>query len=211
MKAYDIVAAFEDRVAARFGAKHGVAVDCCTHAIFLSIKYWQAVDYHETGSASTHAVVPARTYVSVPFALMHAGLTPLFEDYDWAAQGYYPLVPFLVYDAAKAWRTLPGNLRSTPLYCLSFHAKKHIPIGRGGMVITDDSDAAAWLRRARYDGRDGVPFDQERISAVGYHMYLTPEQAARGLHLMDLYPNGVEIQSEVYPDLREMPVFKGCK
>jgi hypothetical protein len=79
------------------------------------------------------------------------------------------------------------------------------------MVITNDSVAAAWLRTARYDGREGVAFADEQIEMAGYHMYLTPEQAARGLHLMDLWPNGVEIQPEVYPDLRDMPVFRTAR
>jgi hypothetical protein len=38
---------------------------------------------------------------------------------------------------------------------------------------------------------------------------MTPEQAARGMTLMDMWPNGVDIAPETYPDLREMPVFKG--
>ncbi len=42
-------------------------------------------------------------------------------------------------------------------------------------------------------------------------MYMTPEQAARGMALMDIYPEGVEIPSEDYPDLSEMPVFKGMR
>lgn len=200
MKSYDIVAAFEHRVARRFGARHGVAVDCCTNAIFLSLKYRQA-----TGFAYDHATIPARTYISVPFALMHAGIRPRFSDYGW--DSHYQLHPWLVYDCAKAWQDKP-MLGTSGLYCLSFHGKKEIPIGRGGMIITNDGEAAAWLRKARYDGREGVPFDQERIASVGWHMYMLPEQAARGMTLMDLWPNGVDIAPEVYPDLREMPVFK---
>lgn len=203
MKAYDIVEQFENRVAEHFGKQHGVAVDCCTHAIFLSLKYRQHCDY-----TYEYAAIPARTYISVPFALMQAGITPCFHDQPWHVIGYYDIYPWDIVDAAKAWnRKLPFD--ALTLHCISFHAKKHIPIGRGGMIVTDDSTAADWLRRARYDGRVGVHYPNERIREMGWHMYMTPEQAARGMHLMDLWPNGVNVQPEDYPDLRDMPVFKG--
>ena len=38
------------------------------------------------------------------------------------------------------------------LTCLSFHHRKHLPIGRGGMILTD-SKKLMWLK-ARYDGRN---------------------------------------------------------
>ena len=205
MKAYDIVAAFEHRVADRFGAAHGIAVDCCTHAIFLSLKFWQA-----RGVDAVWAGMPACTYVSVPFAAMHAGLTVKFHDDAWQRDGYYQLRPWGVYDCAIAWRTMP-QINPYDLYCLSFHVKKHIPIGRGGMVITNDSVAAAWLRTARYDGREGVAYSNECIASVGWHMYMTPEQAARGMTLMDTWPDGVDIAPEEYSDLRGMPIFQQGK
>jgi dTDP-4-amino-4,6-dideoxygalactose transaminase len=39
------------------------------------------------------------------------------------------------------------------LHTLSFHRRKHLAIGRGGMILTDDAEAAKWLRLARYDTR----------------------------------------------------------
>ena len=38
----DVIDAFEKKVAAFAGAKYGVAVDCCTHGVFLSLQYLKA-------------------------------------------------------------------------------------------------------------------------------------------------------------------------
>ena len=36
---------------------------------------------------------------------------------------------------------------------LSFHIKKQLPIGKGGMILTDDQQAVEWFKKARYEGR----------------------------------------------------------
>lgn len=196
MNAYAIVTEFERRVAGFAGARHAIAVDCCTSALFLSMKY--------VGVEGAEVTLPAKTYISVPFAVMNAGARPVFSDYAWS--GVYRLRPYDIKDGAKRFRS---GMYEGGLHCLSFHIKKHLPIGRGGMVLTDDADADDWLRRARYDGREGKPYDQERIAMMGWHCYMTPEQAARGLALMDvLTSDNLPDLTEDYPDLREMPVFR---
>ncbi len=197
MNAYGIVAQFEERVAAFAGCRHAVAVDCCSSAIFLSCKY---VGVREV-------VLPARTYISVAFAVMHAGGSVRFRDYDWL--GTYELSPYGIVDGAKRFRR---GMYAGGLHCLSFHMKKHIAIGRGGMVLTDDGAAAAWLRKARYDGREGKAYADEVIDMLGWHVYMTPEQAARGMALMDVMPSEQMADlTEDYPDLRRMPVFAAEK
>lgn len=206
MGAYSVVEQFENRVAERFRMRHAVAVDCCTNGLFLSLKYRQSLD----GQSLGYVNLPCRTYISVPFACMDAGLRIQWRDTPW--DGSYNLEPWGVVDAAKLWNLTPALANLMPrlrsLWCLSFHIKKPIPIGRGGMILTNDSVAATWLRRARYDGRSGVPFDQENIKTRGWHMYMTPEQAARGMSLVDIYPDGVTIPDETYPDLSRMDVFR---
>lgn len=193
MNAYSIVAQFEERIAAYAGSRFAVAVDCCTSAIFLSCKARKV----------SRVRLPARTYCSVPMAVMHAGGSVRFEDYDWS--GVYQLKPYPIFDGAKRFRR---GMYAGGMHCLSFHVKKLLNIGRGGMILTDDADVAAWLRRARYDGREGKPYGEERITMLGWHCYMTPEQAARGLTLLDVLPEDLEDQTEDYPDLREMPVFR---
>lgn len=198
MKAYDVVRGFEERVAEYAGSKYAVATDCCTTALFLSLKY-------TTGKAaynSTPVYIPCKTYISVPMAVLHAGLKLEFTEEPWS--GVYQLEPYAIYDGAKRFRKA---MYRGGLHCLSFHIKKLIPIGRGGMVLTDDRDAAEWIRKARYDGREGRHYPDEVISTIGWHSYMTPEQAARGLTLLDVYQDQPD-QTEDYPDLRKFPFFK---
>jgi dTDP-4-amino-4,6-dideoxygalactose transaminase len=96
-------------------------------------------------------------------------------------------------------------------HVVSFQIKKRIPIGRGGMILTDDTDAVAWLRKARYDGRDmSVPQWEDDGDICGWHMYMTPEDAARGIILMDQVPEYTEDCStwENYADLSQKKLFK---
>ena len=200
MNAFAVVQQFEKRVAEYAGAKHAVAVDCCTNAIFLSLEWLKA-----SGQAEHREILlPARTYVSVPQACIHAGFFVRFKDISW--QGVYQIMPWNVWDGAKRFTR---GMYQGGLHCLSFHAKKILPIGRGGMVLTDDDSAATWLRKARYDGRDGLPYTQESITMLGWHAYMLPEQAARGMYLMDTLPDINADLTEEYPDLRRFPVFNG--
>ena len=198
MKAYDVVKGFEDRVAEYAGSRYAVAVDCCTNAIFLSLKYLQLNTVFHGGPV----LVPSKTYISVPQVILHAGMKVEFTEEAWS--GIYQLKPHPVFDGAKRFK---HHMYTEGLHCLSFHVKKLIPIGRGGMVLTDDGKAAAWIRKARYDGREGLHYPDEMVSMIGWHMYMTPEQAARGMTLLDVYFEQPD-QTEDYPDLRLNPCFK---
>lgn len=197
--AFVIVEEFERRVAEYAGAPHAVAVDCCTNAIFLSLQY----QLRKVRPAPLAVSLPARTYCSVPMVCIHAGFAVHFDDYVWL--GAYQVKPFDIWDGAK--RFTRGMYRGG-MHCLSFHAKKILAIGRGGMILTESAEAAVWLRKARYDGRDGKPYTEELPSMVGWHMYMTPEQAARGLQLLDVLPASNPDQTEDYPDLRTFPAFR---
>lgn len=183
------------------GSKYAVAVDCCTNAIFLSLKYMQSKGMDDC------VICPARTYVSVPMAVLHAGLPLTFDDFKWT--GVYQLKPYPIFDGAKRFRR---GMYQGGLHCLSFHSKKILNIGKGGMILTNDEDAVRWLKKARYDGREEKHYGGGDITSLGWHMYLLPEQAARGLLLLqvlrDTLEDGIPDQVEDYPDLRTMPVFK---
>jgi dTDP-4-amino-4,6-dideoxygalactose transaminase len=198
MNAFAVVAEFERRVAEYAGSKYAVAVDCCTSAIFLSLKYIQGNTIHSGAKVS----VPARTYVSVPMAVIHSGFSVQFEDIQW--KGTYQLNPHPVIDGAKRFTK---GMYQGGLHCLSFHTKKILNIGRGGMVLTDDEKAMKWLKKARYDGREEAPYGSD-ITMMGYHVYMMPDHAARGLMLLDALPDHNEDLTEDYPDLRQMTVFK---
>ena len=54
---FEVVMEFEKKIAKFYGSPYAVAVDCCTHAIELCLRY-QNLSYIN---------VPKRTYISVPF------------------------------------------------------------------------------------------------------------------------------------------------
>jgi dTDP-4-amino-4,6-dideoxygalactose transaminase len=101
---------------------------------------------------------------------------------------------------------LPGNFM-----CLSFHIKKLLPIGKGGMIITDDAKAVAWFKKARYEGRSEKNYTEDNVQICGWNMYMTPEEAARGLTLMMNYPTHMpdllENNGAGYRDLTEFALF----
>lgn len=177
--AWGVVDIFEKKMAEYAGSRYAVSVDNCTNALFLCLKFLKA-----EGSIS----IPARTWISVPNTILNAGCKVTFDNRDWS--GMYQLKPYPIYDGAV--RMKRGMYKKETLHCLSFHIRKHIPIGKGGMILTDDKKAYDWLRTVRYVGRtmsdDGVNYkmySDDEIKERGWNMYMTPEQAARGLELLE--------------------------
>jgi dTDP-4-amino-4,6-dideoxygalactose transaminase len=97
--------------------------------------------------------------------------------------------------------------------CLSFHIKKHLGIGKGGMILTDDIQAVEWFKKARYEGRSEKFYKEDMIESIGWNMYMTPQEAAHGLALLQNYPEHNTDLDEIngYRDLTEFSVFKNCK
>ena len=168
---WDVVDLFEKNVATYAGSKYGVAVDNCTDALFLCLKYL---------GAKGEITLPKRTYVSVPCSVIHAGCQVKFEDIEWSGQ--YQLAPYPVYDAATRMRK--GMYIEDSYYCLSFHRRKHVPIGKGGMILTNDKKEYDWLKVARYEGRHiDKLYKDDTFDVIGWNMYMPHEQAAEGLEL----------------------------
>ena len=195
---FKVVEMFEEEMAEYTGAPYAIACDSCTNAIFLACKY--------LGVENQTITIPARTYLSVPQTILNAGAKVDFEDVKW--KGIYQLRPLPVYDAAKRLTSdmyIPGSYM-----CLSFHIKKPLPIGKGGMILTDDSDCVDIIKRMRYEGRGPFSYHDDDITMAGWNMYMTPEEAARGLTLMMNYPKHVDDQVECpdYKDLRTFGRFK---
>lgn len=196
MSSFFVVREFEKAVAEFAGASHAIAVNTGTSALFLSMKY--AADKLGVKVVT----MPAHTFVSVPMAAIHAGLQVNFEDKAWS--GTYVIEPLNVIDGALRFRR---GMYKGGLHCLSFQARKLLNIGEGGMILTDDSDAAAWLRKASYSGRGAPTYKVEDIDMLGWQYYMTPEKAARGLHLMDYVADDLPDQVMVYDDMRKVKVF----
>jgi dTDP-4-amino-4,6-dideoxygalactose transaminase len=193
MRSFGVVDEFERVVAEFAGSKYAVAVNTGTSALFLSLMY------RKPGVVW----LPARTFISVPMAVIHAGGSVEFKDYDWT--GVYKLDPLDIIDGALRFRR---GMYQGGLHCLSFHARKLLNIGEGGMILTDDPKADAWLRKARYSGRGGPTYRIEDVEMIGWQCYMTPEKAARGLHLMEYIAPDLPDQVVEYVDLRKCPAFR---
>ena len=89
--------------------------------------------------------------------------------------------------------------------------QKHLNLGRGGIILTDDGIAKDELKRMSYDGRTpGIPWRDQNINSKGYHYYMTPETAQLGLEKL---PSAIKTKPrqwalEDWPDLRKMEIFK---
>lgn len=195
-----VVTQFEREIAAFAGSKFAVAVDCCTHALELSLRWLNAA-----GRVS----VSRHTYPSVPMMLLQLGCQIDWSQEEW--QGVYRLDPYPVVDASL--RFAPKMHGTGDFTCLSFQHKKRIGIGRGGMILLDDEQAYCWLRKARHDGRDPDLFwHSDDIEMMGWHYYMTPDDAARGLLI---FRETTEFTDQGgwdrYPDISRLKVFSGLE
>lgn len=196
---WDIVQIFEEMVADYAGSKYAVALDNCTNGLFLCLKYLDA---------RGKITIPAKTYVSVPQAIIHAGCEVEYDEREWS--GVYTLDPYPIVDGATRF-TKDMYIQDT-FQCLSFHIKKTLPIGKGGMILTNDKEAVKWFKKARYEGRDiTVPYDEDIIDMLGWNMYMPPEQAAYGikLFLQTKDENDDCGGSWKYPDCRNYNFLRG--
>lgn len=199
MNPYSIVTEFEEIIAEYAGARYGIAVESCTSAIFLSLMY--------TGIKGERIYIPKFTYPGVACSIIHSGNKIIFTDEQW--QGIYELEPMDVWDGALRFKK---GMYKGGLHCLSFHIKKLLPIGRGGMILTDDYEAVKWLRRARFDGRNPVPLQEDNFDMLGWNCYMQPEQAARGIQLFQVIKDknlpDLSVESQKYADLSQFKIYQ---
>lgn len=193
---FSVIEEFEKKVAEFFGAPYGIAVDSCTHGIELCLRY---VDAKQMMS-------PKRTYVSVPMLAKKLNIKLTWVDINW--KDYYTVIGN-IYDAAVLWKRnsyIPHTFMN-----ISFQYQKHLSLGRGGMILTDNKEAAIILKKMSYDGRlPNIPWREQNIDTIGYHYYLTPESAQLGLNKLEDAINREPRKWSYldYPDLTEMTVFK---
>jgi dTDP-4-amino-4,6-dideoxygalactose transaminase len=195
---WDAVTIFENRLAEYAGSKYAVCVDSCSHAMFLCMKYLNITNQT--------IELPANTYPSTPMQCIHAGNRIRFVNKEWS--GEYYLEPTPIIDGATRFRR--GMYHPESYYCVSFHHRKTLKIGKGGVVLTDDLDFVEWCRPMIYDGRHkNVLYKDDELSCIGYHMYMTPEEAAKGILLLDEIDDYNEDTGSnlLYKDLTKQSIF----
>jgi perosamine synthetase len=106
----------------------------------------------------------------------------------------------LIEDAACA---LGSTYRGVPigghseLVCFSFHPRKVVTTGDGGMVLTNSAEAGARMRRLRHHGMSVSDLERhtapggasESYDEVGYNYRLTDVQAAIGIEQLRKLPD----------------------
>ncbi len=194
---FESVRLFEEKIAEFYGAPYAVATDCCTHGIELCLRYNKTEKF----------TVPPNTYPSVPNLAAKIGIEFDWKEEEW--QDYYFLGGTNIIDAAVLWEKdsyIPGSLM-----CLSFQFRKHLSLGRGGMILTDNLEAKEILKKMSYDGRlPDIPWRDQNISMLGFHYYMTPETAQNGLDKLQLAIDTPprKWKLDEWPDLREMDLYK---
>lgn len=200
---WDWVTYFEQELADYAGYTYAIACDSNSNAIRLLLHYLKIYNRKIT--------IPANTYASVPNQIILSGNIPKFEDIGW--EGMYPLGDTGIIDAATALFRGMGEGYENSHMVLSFHFKKILNIGQGGMILTNDPILNDWARPMIYDGRHKYTlYDEDKLQSIGWHMYMPPESAKRGLEIFNsgriLDFNKPCGGSWKYNDLRHQEIYK---
>lgn len=200
---WDWVTNFENEIAKYTGSRYAIACDSNTNAIKLLLHYF--------GFKDKEIEVPANTYVSVPNQIILSGNKPKFKDIKW--EGMYELGDTGIIDSATAFHKGMYMDHFDSFMVLSFHYKKILNIGQGGMILTNSGRFNKWARPMIYDGRHKeVMYKDDIFECIGWHMYMSPESAKRGLEIF----HSDKIQdynepcgsSETYKDLRNEEIYE---
>ena len=200
---WDWVTLFEEEVANYCGSQYAIACDSNSNAIRLVLHYLEITNQDIT--------IPANTYVSVPNQIILSGNKPVLETIKW--KGMYELGNTSIVDAATAFHKDMYLEYLDSFMVLSFHIKKILNIGQGGMILTNDKDFEEWARPMIYDGRHkNKLYKDDEFECIGWHMYMSPESAKRGLEIFHSdkikdynEPCG---SSETYKDLRQQKIYR---
>ena len=200
--AWGAVDLFERAIAEYTGSKYAVAIDNCTDALFLCLKYLKCDDKKSV------ITIPKKTYASIPMTIYNAGCRYKFEDISWS--GIYQLKPYPIYDSAL--RLTKGCYIEDSFQCLSFHRKKILKLTKGGVILTNNIKAVEWFKAMRCKGRHPHKkyfYTEEKFDLMGWNMYMHPEDAAKAYSILRQLPEHNKDAGgyESYTDLTKHEIF----
>ena len=202
---YEPTRLFEEKIAEYTGAPYCVCVDNESNALFLALMYDNVKD--------KVIGVPNRTYMSVPCEVIHAGAKVKFWKVKGKTiKGAYRLIGSRVIDSALSF-TADMFIMGSFMCCSFTGPYKHLKLGKGGCILTDNEDAYKWFKKARYSGRDECSYHEDKFDMLGWNMYLLPEIAIKGLREMQQFYNLDGTKKEMpdlelpYPDLSKFPIY----
>jgi len=236
------VAEFEKAFAAHVGAEHAIATSNCTTALHLAlyvlgvgpgdevvcpsfsfiatanaIRYCGAIPVFadvepSTGNLSPETVAAVLTERTKAVLAVHQGGQP--ADIP-ALREVCRDVPVVEDAACAAGATLHGSPVGTGalLAAWSFHPRKLLTTGEGGMVTTDDAEWAARIRRLREHGMTVSAADRhaaggkvvlEGYAETAFNYRMTDMQAAMGLVQLGRLPGIVAQRRAIAERYREL-------
>lgn len=195
---FDAVRDFERELQNFTGAPYAIVTDCCTHAIEIVLRLQRP----------GKLFFPSRTYLSVVMLMHKIGIDYELTDQSWFTDQRYKFQGSNIWDCARYFE--PGMYQSGEIQCLSFNRGKPLAIGKGGAILTDNTEVAARANRMRYDGRDIFQYKnwvEQRYFEIGFHYYLRPEECVIGNNLL-LNRNILAQTNEMfsYPDCRQIEI-----
>ena len=235
------VAEFESRFAESVGAAHAIATSSCTTALHLglvvagigpgdevvvpslsfiattnAVRYVGATPVFadvEIGTANLSAatIEPVLTPRTRAVIVVHQGGMPADVE---AIRGLVGGDVLVFEDAACAAGSYSGGVpvgHRSELAAWSFHPRKLLTTGEGGMITTERADWAATLRRLREHGMSVSAADRhaagnrvvlESYLEVGFNYRMTDVQAAVGIVQLGKLPAMVDRRREIVADYR---------
>src|SRR5205823_5292274 len=116
---------------------------------------------------AAEAVAVSSGTAALHLALVGAGVGP----------GDEVIVPTLTFIAGAEYRGRPVGRPAAGPVCFSFHPRKLLTAGEGGLVTTDDAALASRLRRLRHHGLG----DDDRYHEPGWNYRMSDVHAAIAL------------------------------
>lgn len=212
----DFIRMFEQKLAQFCGTRYAVCTDCCTNAILISLHLKIILGELKK---TEKLIIPAKTYMSVPMTLKLFGFNVVMnETYDWEES--YDILDSKfnsigIVDSAVSFYEGMSNYIDKKLICLSFQQKKRLNLGRGGAILLNDKDKYELLKRLVHDGRNSHIYHGDENPddiCIGFHAYLDPERAAKGLMILNqkqTLPPYQIVTSDDYPSLKRIGALCG--
>ncbi|MBN9098481.1 MAG: DegT/DnrJ/EryC1/StrS family aminotransferase [Pseudonocardia sp.] len=243
------VAEFEKAFAASVGADHGVATSNCTTALHLclyvlgvgpgdevivpsfsfiatanAVRYCGATPVFadvsaETGNLTPETVAAVRTDATKAVLAVHQGGVPADIPALKASLGGLPLVEDAACAAGSTLNGAPTG-QGALMAAWSFHPRKLLTTGEGGMITTDDEELAARMRRLREHGMSVSAADRhaaagkaivESYGETAFNYRMTDIQAAMGLVQLGRLPGIVARRREIAARYQELLAPMGLR
>jgi dTDP-4-amino-4,6-dideoxygalactose transaminase len=204
MNVHENTRQFEQAICDYTGSPYCVCVDNESNALFLALTY--------DNIKGKTIEIPCHTYMSVPCEIIHAGGKVRFYEVEGnTLKGFYLLRGSNVIDSALHF-TADMYIRGTYMCCSFTGPYKHLKLGKGGCILTDNLRAYEWFKKARFSGRSECSYHEDTFNSLGWNFYMNPMISSLGLLLMQhFYYNGEKLNMPdielPYPDLRNFKIY----